>query len=351
MPWSATEMSTHWPLVDGSHLDCRALVGVLHCVLQQVVDRRHQLAAVADDGQPVSRLVDLDLDAPLLGCGTDALDRLGDEQVHRYRLPARLLLGLDARQLEQVVDRAADAEGLAEHPLGEPPGRRRGRPRQDRLRQQRQRTDRRLQLVADVGDEVAAHRLEPAALGDVIDDDERTDRAPLVSSGTALSTSVRRGGPNRSTVRLDPVPSIDSWEQGTDRLLHQRFAVPGGQVRGRLLVAEGDLTCVVEDHHALRYRAESPRQASLGHAHVGAAAQGCGRPLAPPARWRCRATGRTACTSSSSRALASTSRRASCPCSRSRRDERDHERECGRSQENDSGRHGPCALLSSDLAS
>ena len=50
----------------------------------------------------------------------------------------------------------------------------------DGLGQQTERADRRLQLVADVGDEVAAHGLEPAALGDVVDDDDGADGAPLV---------------------------------------------------------------------------------------------------------------------------------------------------------------------------
>ena len=47
---------------------------------------------------------------------------------------------------------------------------------EQRLGQQGEGPDRGLQLVADVGDEVAAHVLEPAALGGVLDDDEHARR-------------------------------------------------------------------------------------------------------------------------------------------------------------------------------
>ena len=45
----------------------------------------------------------------------------------------------------------------------------------ERLGQQLERADRRLQLVADVGDEVAPHALDPVELGDVVHEDGRAD--------------------------------------------------------------------------------------------------------------------------------------------------------------------------------
>ena len=66
--------------------------------------------------------------------------------------------------------------GLDLHPLGEVPhllGVVAGG--QHRLGEQGQRADRGLQLVADVGHEVAAHDVDPALLGEVVDEDE--DRA------------------------------------------------------------------------------------------------------------------------------------------------------------------------------
>ena len=74
------------------------------------------------DGEALRRLLHLDGDALLLGGGAHALDRLGDDQVHGDGLAPGLLLGLDAGQLEQVVDGAADPERLGEHALGEAVG-------------------------------------------------------------------------------------------------------------------------------------------------------------------------------------------------------------------------------------
>ena len=48
--------------------------------------------------------------------------------------------------------------------------------RLDRLGEQADRTDRRLQLMAGVGDEVAAHLIEALLLGDVADDQQRHPR-------------------------------------------------------------------------------------------------------------------------------------------------------------------------------
>ena len=51
---------------------------------------------------------------------------------------------------------------------------------EQRFGEQAERADGRLQLVADVGDEVAAHGLEPPALGHVVDDAEGADGATVV---------------------------------------------------------------------------------------------------------------------------------------------------------------------------
>ena len=57
--------------------------------------------------------------ALLLRRRSHPIHRLGDDQVHRHVVAPSLLVGLDARELEQVVDGAADAEGLGQHPLGQ----------------------------------------------------------------------------------------------------------------------------------------------------------------------------------------------------------------------------------------
>ena len=122
MPWSRTEISTSRPSVVGEHLDRRPGVGVLHRVVEQVVDGRHELAAVAEHGEPPVGLADDEVDAGLLGRGPDALDRLGHHQVDRHRLAPRQLAALDPAQLQQVLDGAADAERLGHDPLGQPVG-------------------------------------------------------------------------------------------------------------------------------------------------------------------------------------------------------------------------------------
>ena len=82
----------------------------------------------------------------------------------------------------------------ASHALGQAAGRPRVVLAEQRLGQQAERPDRGLQLVADVGDEVAAHRLEPAPLGDVLDHDQRRPARRRPSpSGTACTTSTRAG--------------------------------------------------------------------------------------------------------------------------------------------------------------
>ena len=207
-------------------LDGGARVGVLHGVVEQVVQGRHELAAVAEDREVVARLGDADLDALLLGGRTHALDRLGDHEVHGHRLARRCLLGLDAAELEQVVDGAPDAERLGQHPLGQPAGDRGVVLGEQRLGQQRQRADRRLQLVADVGHEVAAHRFEPAAVGDVVDDREPAD-------GAAVVVERHRRDDERAPGRAEQVerpPSADTLSRLGEQLVdgggHERLAVP-----------------------------------------------------------------------------------------------------------------------------
>ena len=75
---------------------------------------------------------------------------------------------LQPGQLEQLLDQSGQPLRLVVDALGEAAGRLRvvGRLEQ-RLGQQRQRADRGLELVADVGHEVAAHPGHPVRLGDV----------------------------------------------------------------------------------------------------------------------------------------------------------------------------------------
>ena len=122
-------------------------------------------------------------DAPLLGRRAHPVGGLG--HAPGARATGRRAAGLVAASMRHSSSRSSmvrpTRNASLAMPLGQPPGHRRGRPRRAASRPAGQRADRRLQLVADVGDEVAAHGLEPAPLGDVLDDDQRPEgRAAVV---------------------------------------------------------------------------------------------------------------------------------------------------------------------------
>jgi len=60
-----------------------------------------------------------DGDSPLFCRCPHPLDRFGHNQVHEHRLAGRCLLGLDAAEIEKVVDDAADPEGLGMDAAGQ----------------------------------------------------------------------------------------------------------------------------------------------------------------------------------------------------------------------------------------
>ena len=103
-------------------VDARAGIGVLHRVVEQDEDGRHELPPVAEDRQPVVGLAHGDLDAGVLGGGADPLHRLGDDQVHGHRLAVRRLTALDPAQLQQVLDGPTDPRRLGDDALGETAG-------------------------------------------------------------------------------------------------------------------------------------------------------------------------------------------------------------------------------------
>ena len=121
----------------------------------------------------------LDADGAQLGRGANPLNCFRDHEVHRHDLSHRRPLHLDATQLEEVVDGSTDAVGLVHEALGETFAERGVVFGEQRLGQQRERPDGRLELVADVRDEVRADSLEPGSLRDVVDRGERPDGGPV----------------------------------------------------------------------------------------------------------------------------------------------------------------------------
>ena len=84
-------------------------------------------------------------------------------------------LRLDRAEVEQVVHHLRQAIGLSHHAIGQLPHDSGIVGRRHRLREEGQRADRRLQLVAHVGNEVAAHTLYTARLGNVTRECDRAD--------------------------------------------------------------------------------------------------------------------------------------------------------------------------------
>ena len=151
-----------------------------------------------------------------------------------HRLADRRSPRLDAAELEQVVDGAADPERLVHHPLGQPAGDLRVVLAEERLGQQAERADRRLQLVADVGHEVAADGLEPA----------RSETSSTTTSAAGAGSRPRRAarpaprapaaaartGRGCGVVRL-PVDGVG--DELVDGRLDEGLAVAGARNRGR----------------------------------------------------------------------------------------------------------------------
>ncbi len=236
---------------------------------------RDELAPVPHDGDGRRGLVQDDLDAALVRGGPHPLDGVGHDQVDQDGLAGRCLLGLDARQVEQVVDDAADPEGLVVDAPGQALRHFGIGLGDERLGQQPEGAHGRLELVADVGHEIAADLLEPAPLRDVLDERDHAQRSPAVVdlAGPHLQ------GPSRRSVEIERalgralVPGV--LEQFGHRLGGQGVAVPADHQGVGPAVAVDDGPVLVAEDHALGQRVEGAPQpdgvgAGLGH--------GLGRP-------------------------------------------------------------------------
>ena len=99
---------------------------------------------------------------------------------------------LQAGQVDELLHQPAEPAGLVLHAAGEAAyGRGVLAGVLQRLGEQRHRPDRGLELVADVGDEVAPDRLDPAGLGDVLDEQRDEPVAPTGASRTRTASGSR----------------------------------------------------------------------------------------------------------------------------------------------------------------
>ena len=142
--------------------DAGVVGAVVDRVREQVAQRGGELVLVAEDGQPVLP-AHLEPDLARLGLQVRGVDGLGHHvvDVDDARLAQRVV-ALQARERDEVLHHHRQPVRLVLHPEREPAHRLGvvGRARH-RLRQQRQRADGGLQLVADVGHEVATDGVQP----------------------------------------------------------------------------------------------------------------------------------------------------------------------------------------------
>ena len=178
MPWSVTAISTT-PSPVLTPMPTREPSGEYWIALETRLCRAtdEQRLVAVDLGAAVPALDELD--AARLRCHPVLVDGASDDLVDldELRLGQRIRR-LQARELDDLL-------GDAGEPLATPwsgasrtgapaPGRRR---RCERLGEQADRADRRLELVADVGDEVAAHLVEAVRLGAVVGEQQDVARS------------------------------------------------------------------------------------------------------------------------------------------------------------------------------
>ena len=174
MPRSVTVMSTDGVVPGGPDDDRGALGGVRDGVGHQVADGDGDLLAVAEQHESFGAVVH-QLDLPCGGVGQALVDGAGDDLVglDGDRLVERVV-ALQPGELDDLLHQPGEALALGVHAAGEAlHGLGVVGGVDDGVGEQLDRAHRRLQLVADVGHEVAADRLDPALAGAVLD--ERQD--------------------------------------------------------------------------------------------------------------------------------------------------------------------------------
>jgi hypothetical protein len=207
------------------HLHAGPGLAVLDRVLDEVAERRDELAAITGHAHVGRDLQRSDLDRARLGERTGPVDRFSHDGADVDEIDDRCFPELDAGQLEEVVDRARHAVALVDHATEEPlddlgivlDG--------QGLGEHRQRTHRRLQLVADVGNEVGPHRIEAAAFADVLD---RRHRRSVGQRRRADDDGDARRAVELERLRRRPAPA-GVTELLLHGLVHEQADVGAGQ--------------------------------------------------------------------------------------------------------------------------
>ena len=210
-----------------------------------------------------------DLDASLVSRRTHPLNGVGYHQVHQHRLSGGRLFGLDAGQIEEVVDDAADPEGLVVDPAGQARGHFGVGLGDQRLGQQSEGAHRRLELVADVGHEIAADLFEPPALRHVLNerDDPEGTAAVVDLAGPHLESAAGRTVEVEGALGRALVPGV--LEYLGHRLCSEGVTVAADHQRVGPSVAVDDRPVLVAQHHALGEGVEGAPEADGVGAGLG----------------------------------------------------------------------------------
>jgi hypothetical protein len=224
------------------------------------VHGRDQLTAVAEDVDRGIGLIELDGNTSLLRRRPDPLDRLGHHQVDVDGLAGRRLLGLDAAQVEQVVDDPADPEGLGVDARRQPLSHFRIGLDGEGLGQQPEGPDRGLELVAHVGHEVAADLLQAPPVGHVLDDGDHAEGPPPVVDQPGPDGEGLAGRPVEVEGALGRAVGPGVLQELGDGLGGQGVAVAIVHEPGGPGVLEGDVAVLVADDDPLGQGVEGPAE-------------------------------------------------------------------------------------------
>ena len=190
------------PLDADAHLHDGARLAVLDGVLDEVAERRHELAAVAEHARRpsgTSSTVDVDRAAPRrAGAARSTAPSTTSATSTTSRTGSSPSSMRDSSSRSSIV--RGDAVRLVDHPLGDAVDDVEVVLVGERLGEHGERADRRLQLVADVGDEVGAHGVDAAPLADVLD---RRHARRRPAAARRVTTTAIRGGPYSSSVWRD----------------------------------------------------------------------------------------------------------------------------------------------------
>ena len=144
------------------------------------------------------------------------------------------VVALQPREVDDVLHEVAQPRGLHLHALGEVPdlvgvvAR-----REDGLRQQRQGSDRGLELMADVRHEVASNHVDAALLGEVVDEDEDRPGAQRRHAHAELEQlAAQRWSPDAHLLLAGVAVVGDPLDEVRDVGDRHRVAVDEAQARG-----------------------------------------------------------------------------------------------------------------------